>query len=99
MWEDNRRSLTSFLSMAHLGVKGLVKNSNGEVIPGALVRVDGNDKVMITSSRGEYWRLLLPGRNYTLVKYNLCPTSNGVMRRGAKGAAAPPCIFPNFAPA
>ena len=50
-----------------MGVKGLVVNSNGWGVAGATVLVEGIEKNVSASKRGEYWRLLLPGYNYTLV--------------------------------
>jgi len=44
-------------------VKGLVKDSSGNPIPGAVVTVvDREDFTSTTTPRGEYWRLLLPGQ-------------------------------------
>lgn len=40
---------------------GLVLNEHGEGISHAEILVQGNDKVMYTTNRGEYWRLLTPG--------------------------------------
>lgn len=48
-------------------VQGVVTDSvTGEGIEGAKVSVEGVNYNVTTSSRGEYWRLLLPG-TYTLV--------------------------------
>jgi len=45
-----------------LGVKGLVLDPNGTVVPGAEMRIKGREQMTFKSSEyGEYWRLLLPG--------------------------------------
>lgn len=44
---------------------GLVQDENNNPIPGAIINVLGINHTVKTTSRGEYWRLLLPG-NYTI---------------------------------
>ena len=80
-WDNNRESLLQFLETADSGVKGLVLNSSGQPVAGATVGVlhddDDDDeeawagKNVTSSSRGEYWRLLLPGR-YNLRIWHEC---------------------------
>ncbi|XP_042883422.1 carboxypeptidase D-like isoform X2 [Penaeus japonicus] len=66
-WIKNRESLLAFIEMSHMGAKGVVTDSvTGEGIEGAKVSVEGVNYNVTTSSKGEYWRLLLPG-TYTLV--------------------------------
>ena len=60
-WKFNKDSLLEFARMAHTGIKGIVSDENGNPIEGAKVEIWGNSKTMITTDRGEYWRLLLPG--------------------------------------
>ncbi|KAJ6216808.1 hypothetical protein RDWZM_007965 [Blomia tropicalis] len=68
-WENNREALISFIKQAHIGIKGLVRDSNGYSIDGAIIRVqnitNGENRVinhdLTTTSDGEYWRLLTPG--------------------------------------
>ena len=60
--------MVELLSRAHMGVKGLVVDSNGWGVARAIVTVEGIDKNITSSGRGEYWRLLVPGYNYTLVQ-------------------------------
>ncbi|KAL0266576.1 UNVERIFIED_CONTAM: hypothetical protein PYX00_009080 [Menopon gallinae] len=64
-WNLNRESLINFISLAHMGVKGVVKDDKNQPIEGAKIVVDGIDHDIVTSSRGEYWRLLVPG-NYQI---------------------------------
>ncbi|XP_037777657.1 carboxypeptidase D-like isoform X2 [Penaeus monodon] len=66
-WIKNKESLLAFMEKIHMGAKGVVTDSvTGEGIEGAKVSVEGVNYNVTTSSRGEYWRLLLPG-TYTLV--------------------------------
>ncbi|KAK7026827.1 hypothetical protein SK128_005655 [Halocaridina rubra] len=66
-WINNRQSLVSFMEQIHMGVKGVVRDAEtGNVLPGIFVSVEELNYNVTTSSRGEYWRLLLLG-NYTLV--------------------------------
>jgi len=66
-WINNKQSMVELLARAHIGVKGLVVDSNGWGVAGAIVSVEGIEKNVTSSRRGEYWRLLLPGFNYTLM--------------------------------
>ena len=51
-----------FCPQAHKGIKGFVKNEKDEPIVGASIAVEGHKKDIITASKGDYWRLLLPGQ-------------------------------------
>lgn len=64
-WLNNRNSLLSYLTAVHSGVKGVVIDQAGEPIPQAVISVDGIGKNVTSTSRGEFWRLLVAG-NYTL---------------------------------
>ncbi|CAG2120947.1 unnamed protein product, partial [Medioppia subpectinata] len=61
-WLNNKESLLSYIEMVQMGVKGLVKDSvTGKAIEGATLKIDGIDHNVVTTNRGEYWRLALPG--------------------------------------
>jgi len=74
-WNKNRKALIEFIWLAHMGVKGMVLDSNsGKGIPNALVQVKNITRISkgsrmnvdidhdITSVHdGDYWRLLTPG--------------------------------------
>ncbi|CAG0916018.1 unnamed protein product [Notodromas monacha] len=65
-WEMNKRSMMNYIQQVHLGVKGIVRDDlNRNPIGKAVVVVQGIDHNITTSSRGEYWRLLVPG-TYTI---------------------------------
>uniref|UniRef100_A0A3P9HH74 Carboxypeptidase Z n=1 Tax=Oryzias latipes TaxID=8090 RepID=A0A3P9HH74_ORYLA len=60
-WRDNQEALIEFLKAVHRGVKGLVKDENGEGIKGARISVRGIRHDVTSGENGEYWRLLTPG--------------------------------------
>ena len=61
-WSDNKKSVTQYLKLAHTGIKGLVTDANGNPVEGARIRIIGGpEKDVITTERGEYWKLLMPG--------------------------------------
>ena len=64
-WNKNKDSMVRYLLKVHQGIKGHVMNSNGNIIPGAEIIVENNgkinEKIIKSSERGEYWRLLSPG--------------------------------------
>ena len=57
-WEDNKESLLGYLEAVQSGVGGLVTSDSGE----QWSEVAGIGKNITTTSRGEYWRLLAPGK-------------------------------------
>ncbi|GAB0099272.1 Carboxypeptidase D [Sergentomyia squamirostris] len=61
-WAKNKRSLLEYMKLVHIGVKGIVKDTNGYPIKNAEILVHGYEQKPIkTTERGEYWRLLKPG--------------------------------------
>ena len=60
-WEENLDSLLSLLERAHIGVKGFVRDVNGNAVSRARVDVLGRDRQVYTAVDGDYWRLLVPG--------------------------------------
>ena len=70
-WDKNFKSLVAYLKQAHIGVKGLVTDTKGNRVADAEIEVIGNEKKILASSRGEYWRLLLPGK-YRIQAKGLC---------------------------
>lgn len=61
-WAKNKRSLLEYMKLVHLGIKGIVTDSNRYPLQDIEIIVEGAEqKPVRTTSRGEYWRLLLPG--------------------------------------
>lgn len=62
-WAKNKRSLIEYMKKVHLGIKGLVHDSNRYPLEDIEILVEGlEQKPVRTTARGEYWRLLLPGQ-------------------------------------
>ena len=57
-WNANKDSLIKYLQKVHQGIKGYVMDNKGQVVSNARVIVEGIDKHVTTTARGEYWRLL-----------------------------------------
>ena len=47
-----------------MGIKGLVFDDRGAPVSNAGIVVNGIEKIVRTTGRGEYWRLLAPGTYY-----------------------------------
>ena len=43
------------------GVRGIVRDREGQGVAGAIVMVANIEKNVTTSEKGEYWRILAPG--------------------------------------
>lgn len=65
-WRKNKEALLAYIEQVHKGIKGFVKNMNGQGIERAIIHVDGLANNVTTFKYGDYWRLLTPG-NYTVV--------------------------------
>jgi len=80
MWAENRESLLVYLEQVHRGLKGVVVNSiSGEPLAGVEVEVENlNTRESLqpvrSSTRGEYWKLLLPGSYRIRGSQNSCAT-------------------------
>ena len=88
-WRKNVKSLIEYLKQVHIGVKGLVIDKDNKPVAGAEVEVIGNEKKIETSTDGEYWKLLLPGK-YQIRAKGLCQSGqckvseqkNVIVRKG-----------------
>nr|CAI5845722.1 unnamed protein product [Callosobruchus analis] len=61
-WRNNKEALLTFIDAAHWGVKGVVRTEEGDAVLDGDVVVVGVGHNVTTSNRGEYWRMLLPGK-------------------------------------
>ena len=65
-WEDNREALLAYVEAVQTGLRGVVTEAgSGAAVASANIQVAGIDKNVTTSLRGEYWRLLAPGKYWS----------------------------------
>jgi len=58
-WRDNKEALIAYLEEVHTGVKGQVMNKG---VGGAEVEVEGISRNLVATEKGEYWKVLAPGK-------------------------------------
>lgn len=54
--------MLSFLALGMGGVRGIVRDSNGQPIGNASIIIN-QGKAIYTTPSGEYWRILTPGEH------------------------------------
>uniref|UniRef100_A0A0N5BFY9 Peptidase_M14 domain-containing protein n=1 Tax=Strongyloides papillosus TaxID=174720 RepID=A0A0N5BFY9_STREA len=64
LWNDNKFSLIAYIDLVRYGIKGIIKDADGNPLVGAKVDIVGDKKgkTITTTDKGEYWRLLAPGK-------------------------------------
>ncbi|XP_049576714.1 carboxypeptidase Z isoform X2 [Syngnathus scovelli] len=60
-WKRNKEALLKYVESVHRGIKGIVKDLDGNGIKDATIAVKGIRKDVTTDEGGDYWRLLTPG--------------------------------------
>jgi len=87
-WVANKEPMLAFLEEADKMIRGIVTDGVGQAVGGARVRVEERGKDLVTSSRGEFWRLLTPGK-YTIWAYTEERSSVKVQIEVKEGEAGP----------
>ncbi|XP_059822920.1 inactive carboxypeptidase-like protein X2 isoform X1 [Hypanus sabinus] len=86
-WEKNQEALLHFMEQIHRGIKGLVRDLDGNGIANATISVEGVDHDVMTATDGDYWRILNPGDYRVTVKAVGYTTSMQVCHVGYENEA------------
>lgn len=71
LWQDNREPLIRYIEQIHRGVHGFIRSSISTPIGGAAVTLNDVTHVTKSTTLGEYWKLVTPGR------YNISVEASG----------------------
>lgn len=65
-WNQNLDSILRTIDAVHTGIEGFVLNQDGTPVANATITVWGIEKNVTSTNDGDYWRLLVPDRRYTI---------------------------------
>ncbi|CAH1791071.1 unnamed protein product [Owenia fusiformis] len=68
LWHENLASLIESWKFINRGIKGIISDSKGNPVPNAEVYIDKRKHPFTSTAKGEYWRILLPGKYNIKVK-------------------------------
>lgn len=91
-WENNREALLSFIEQVHRGIKGMVKDTEGNPLANATITVEGIRHDVRTAAGGDYWRLLNPGEYKVTAKADGYTPQTRLCMVGYDSGATP-CSF------
>uniref|UniRef100_A0A3P9BSX0 AE binding protein 1a n=1 Tax=Maylandia zebra TaxID=106582 RepID=A0A3P9BSX0_9CICH len=91
-WENNREALLSFIEQVHRGIKGIVRDIDGNPLPNATISVEGIRHDVKTAVGGDYWRLLNPGEYKVTAKADGYTPQTRLCMVGYDSGATP-CSF------
>ena len=74
-WERNKEPLLRLLEVVQGSVQGLVVDGEGQGVEGR-VEVQGRARDTTTTTRGEFWRVLAPGRSRLLTTQSFAKFSS-----------------------
>ncbi|XP_053267010.1 adipocyte enhancer-binding protein 1 [Pleuronectes platessa] len=91
-WENNREALLSYMEQVNRGIKGIVRDVEGDVLPNATITVEGIRHDVRTAVGGDYWRLLNPGEYKVTAKADGYTPQTRLCMVGYDSGATP-CSF------
>ncbi|XP_038641148.1 inactive carboxypeptidase-like protein X2 [Scyliorhinus canicula] len=86
-WENSQEAMLFFMEQVHRGIKGFVRDLEGNAIANATVSTEGINHNVLTASDGDYWRILNPGDYRVTVKAQGYATSTRICHVGYENEA------------
>ena len=77
-WNLNKNSLWAYTMQAYQSARGVITDSAGNALPGAVITVAGIDKDVHTDPQGVYWRPLVNG------KYTISASADGYVSKSVE---------------
>lgn len=96
-WKNNKESLLKYMELVHSGVKGVVVDAKTKrPIRNARVFVGGINYQVSTTKRGEFWRLLTPGKYVIRVEAEGYDKSSPITITVPNSRGAPQALYHTF---